>query len=214
MPGPLRKAAPRSEPIDFQRSAWDTVAGSVHFSLPVELAKLTSLIPFEARFLDYGCGYGRIARLLVRAGYTDVVGFDTSPGMIQRGKIENPDLDLQRIPSHVVPAPDDSFDAAVVSGVFTSLPEEETRLKVVSEIRRVLRPGGVLAVGEFQRDDRRVYDEEGCFATGIGVRMKHFFRAELERLFTGWDIESFRAAEVESLSGHDAAAFYLYVRAP
>ncbi|MGB5589292.1 MAG: class I SAM-dependent methyltransferase [Gammaproteobacteria bacterium] len=36
--------------------------------------------------LDYGCGYGRVTRLLTSMGYEAVLGYDISEAMLARGR--------------------------------------------------------------------------------------------------------------------------------
>ena len=42
----------------------------------------------KAKILDFGCGYGRICQKVWRMGYRNVVGYDCSPRMIERGQLE------------------------------------------------------------------------------------------------------------------------------
>src|SRR5919201_6350444 len=49
------------------------------------VAAVLDLLPPRARVLDVGCGYGRVALPLVRAGY-DVEGIDLSPNLIDAAR--------------------------------------------------------------------------------------------------------------------------------
>ena len=80
----------------------------------------------DAKILDYGCGYGRLTRLLSALGYSNVNGYDTSAKMIARGNSESPDLDLRLSASGFVPGFEDQFDAAIVCGVLSSLPADSS----------------------------------------------------------------------------------------
>lgn len=156
-------------------------------------------MPCTAKILDYGCGYGRISRLLKDAGYANIIGYDTSFGMIERGRIENPDLVLRHNETYELPEPSESFDAVIVAAVFTSLPEESMWAMVLKEIKRILNNAGVLILSEFLRDDQRQYDVNGCFVSKIGIRMKHFHESEIRLLLHGWNIIYFESVKTESI---------------
>lgn len=67
---------------------WDHVAGTVAFSVPLDLSALLALRHTRTnqpiRVLDLGCGDGRIAAELHHLGFA-VVGYDASPQLIARG---------------------------------------------------------------------------------------------------------------------------------
>ena len=102
----------------------------------------------EGRALDVGCGSGRLLLDLQRRGF-EVTGVDYSPAMVEAsrslllraGSSPLPDLsvgDIERLEF-----PDASFDLVVAAGVIEYLPSDD---RALSEIRRVLKPGGVAIV--------------------------------------------------------------------
>ena len=100
--------------------------------------KKTSL-PLEGlRVLDLGCGKGRFARRLAEDGAA-VVGLDLSAAMLAEGE----GLDRVRASARRLPFADGAFDAVVAVEVFEHLAALDD---VLREARRVLRPGGVLAI--------------------------------------------------------------------
>ncbi|WP_300671551.1 class I SAM-dependent methyltransferase [Desulfoluna sp.] len=175
------------------------MASSVEFSISIDIDHIKRRLPFTAKILDYGCGYGRISRLLKDAGYENIIGYDTSPGMIERGQRENPDLVLRHNETFELPEPSERFDAAIVAAVFTSLPDESMQAMVLKEMNRILNNAGVLILCEFLRDDQRQYDAKGCFVSKIGIRMKHFHESEIRSLLHGWDIIHFERLKTEAI---------------
>jgi SAM-dependent methyltransferase len=130
-------------------------SGGLFFDRSVELAGLT---PGDA-VLEPGCGTGRMAKPLSRyltSGSYD--GFDVVPSAIEwceqnikhpnfrfrhvdvRNRYYNPDgsLDPQ---TFEFPCSGESFDFAFLTSVFTHMLPPEVR-HYLSELRRVLRPGG------------------------------------------------------------------------
>jgi 2-polyprenyl-6-hydroxyphenyl methylase/3-demethylubiquinone-9 3-methyltransferase len=90
------------------------------------------------RVLDLGCGKGRFSRPLADAG-AEVVGLDLSASMLA----EAVGLPRVRASARRLPFAASTFDAVVAVEVFEHLAAIDD---VLMEVRRVLRPGGVLAV--------------------------------------------------------------------
>lgn len=112
----------------------------------------------EDTVLDVGCGLGRLTRAIAaRAG--QVVALDLSAEMLRRARELNAHLPALRWVlgdgTSLAPLPDASVDAVVSHVVFQHIPDPQITLGYVSEIGRVLRPGGWAA---FQvSDDPRVH---------------------------------------------------------
>jgi cyclopropane fatty-acyl-phospholipid synthase-like methyltransferase len=107
--------------------------------------------------LDLGCGAGMLA-LLKRKGVT-LTGVDLSPDCAQAARRNGYDSTLSAELSHL-PLGSASFDYIVSLDVFGHIGFEE-KDAVLSEIKRVLRPGGVTMHG-IECTDRRAqksYDE-------------------------------------------------------
>jgi demethylmenaquinone methyltransferase/2-methoxy-6-polyprenyl-1,4-benzoquinol methylase len=99
------------------------------------------------RVLDAACGTGDLAIIAAKAG-AEVTGLDFSERMLERARRKAPDLEWVRGDLLALPFADGSFDAATVGfGVrnVSDLPG------AITELRRVLRPGGRLAVLEITR---------------------------------------------------------------
>lgn len=97
-----------------------------------------------ARILDAGCGAGRPV-LAALAERHDVVGLDISTTMLERSREHAPAAALAQGALGRLPFAADSFDAVVSFYAIIHVPKEEHE-RVLSEFRRVLRPGGDLLV--------------------------------------------------------------------
>ncbi len=90
------------------------------------------------RVLDLGCGKGRFAAHLIRAG-AEVVGLDLSAAMLARSG----GFHRVRASARRLPFADATFDAVAAVEVLEHVGAVGT---VLDEARRVLRPGGRLAI--------------------------------------------------------------------
>ena len=132
---------PASE--DYHEALWEEVPEGLE---PVDFARrsdfLLGHVGAGERVLDVGCGEGRFAAELARAG-AEVVGIDAAAEPLRRARRHHPELvDLRQVPA-VGPWPleDASFDAVWAGEVIEHVADTAGWL---SELRRVLRSGGLL----------------------------------------------------------------------
>jgi demethylmenaquinone methyltransferase / 2-methoxy-6-polyprenyl-1,4-benzoquinol methylase len=100
------------------------------------------------RVLDACCGTGDLALADLRAGASEVVGLDFSEPMLERARRKSAAVEWVHGDVLALPFPDASFDAATVGFGVRNVEELEAGLR---ELRRVIRPGGRLAVLEITR---------------------------------------------------------------
>ena len=114
---------------------------------PLDLAMLDELVRRVSEtpgrsVLDAGCGTGRMIPLLTDAGL-EVTGADLSPGMIAIARERHPSVRLEVAGLDALPFDDGSFDG--VPAWYSIIHTAPGSLgPVLSELRRVLRPGGHL----------------------------------------------------------------------
>lgn len=104
----------------------------------------------RATFLDAGCGNGVHSIRLAKRGYS-VVAIDFSEYVLEKAKINvaanglKDRVMFQRGSLLELEFPDHSFDYVLCWGVLTHIPDLE---RAISELSRVVKPGGVLIVEE------------------------------------------------------------------
>ncbi len=97
------------------------------------------------RVLDAACGTGDFALADLEAGAAHVTGLDFSEEMLARARRKEPAIEWLRGDVLALPFADGSFDAATIGFGARNLSDLEAGLR---ELRRVLRPGGRLAILE------------------------------------------------------------------
>lgn len=121
--------------------------------LIVQVGALTA----QSRVLEVGVGTGRIA-LPLAPHVGEYVGIDISrPMMLKlRGKQSDERIDLSEADARVLPFADASFDAVVAVHIFHLIPNWQQAL---IELKRVLKPEGVLLHGWNRQDDSHVMQQ-------------------------------------------------------
>ncbi|TCR63139.1 class I SAM-dependent methyltransferase [Bosea sp. BK604] len=96
-----------------------------------------------ARVLDLACGTGVLSKALAEAG-AQVVGVDASEGYLEGARLRrpHPHVSYEQGDARHLRFDDNAFDAAVSTLALDVIPEVE---QVVAEMKRVTRPGGVVA---------------------------------------------------------------------
>jgi SAM-dependent methyltransferase len=102
--------------------------------------------PGDVRALDVGCGVGSTDAYLVgRLG--ELHGTDVSAEAVRRAADANPSVRYTASAEASLPYEDERFDLAFAICVLHHVPPGE-RPRFVSELRRVVRPGGLVVVFE------------------------------------------------------------------
>lgn len=106
----------------------------------------------ESRILDFGCGWGRIARFFLRDVNSDnIIGVDASHKVINFCK-DNMHFGRWYAINPVPPSgmPEENFDLIFAHSVFSHLEENAARAWIM-EFARILNPGGLLIVTTWGR---------------------------------------------------------------
>jgi ubiquinone/menaquinone biosynthesis C-methylase UbiE len=120
---------------------WRNIANSASFMV-------TRLRP-ESQILDVGCGPGTIsAELSLITTVGGVIGIDLSPEVLRIAREAHPRqsyprLDFEQGDLYRLRFPDSSFDVVYAHQVLQHLSQP---IDAIQEMRRVLRPGGIIAL--------------------------------------------------------------------
>jgi SAM-dependent methyltransferase len=105
-------------------------------------------VPSGGRVLDVACGTGVLSKALAGTG-AHVIGVDASEGYLKgsQRRRAHPNITYESGDVRQLRFADNSFDAAVSTLALDVIPEIE---QVVTEMKRVTKPGGVVASGVHQ----------------------------------------------------------------
>jgi SAM-dependent methyltransferase len=166
------------------------------WSRPVAHRFVASLpVPAGARWLDVGCGTGALTgTILATAAPSAVLGVDPSPDFVAHAAahVTDPRASFREGSGQAVPAEDAAFDAVVSGLVLNFVPDPPAAL---AELRRVARPGGVVAAYVWDYADgmqlmRRFWDAAADLDAAVrdldeGRRFPLCRPEPLRELFTG-----------------------------
>ena len=159
-------------------------------------------LPQSPRVLDLGCGRGKAAPLLLRSlGAREVVGIDVDEEQIETARNEampNRAVRFETAPATSLPIADESMDVVFCHQCLHHFVDQEAAL---AEIRRILRPGGVLLMSE------------SCRSFIFTRRIRYLFRHPMDVQKTAEEyVDLLRAAGFSVSPESQAASFVWWSR--
>jgi ubiquinone/menaquinone biosynthesis C-methylase UbiE len=111
-----------------------------HTALDARVPAVAAVVEARpARVLEVGCGWGELAEWLARDTAAQVVAVDLSERMVELARARGVDAQVGDVQE--LPFADGSFDVAVAAWMLYHVPDLD---RSISELARVLRPGGIL----------------------------------------------------------------------
>ncbi len=112
------------------------------------------------RVLDLGCGTGTLALMIKGTQLeAEVVGLDGDPKVLEIAKAKvarsGQEITMDYGMAYELPYPDDCFDRVLSSLLFHHL-TRENKVRTLTEVNRVLRPGGELHVADWGKPQNRL----------------------------------------------------------
>ncbi|ARE88289.1 class I SAM-dependent methyltransferase [Clostridium formicaceticum] len=201
-----------------QDKYWNKVASEKEFTTPFKLDLFEDHVEKNSKILDYGCGYGRTLDLLRKNGYLDLFGVDLSEKMIERAKEENPSMQYKVIKQNKLGFEDNSFDAVLLLAVLTCVINNEEQEMIMQEIKRVLKPSGVIYINDFllNDDERNInrynkfkdkYNCYGVFELDEGAILRHYDEKRIEELTKDFHTLGYEKVVYTTMNGNKSNGF-------
>ncbi|MDZ8030237.1 class I SAM-dependent methyltransferase [Nostoc sp. DedSLP04] len=150
----------------------------------------------DTQVLDLCCGSGQTTEFLVKTSQ-NVTGLDASPKSLQRARLNVPEASYIEAFAEEMPFADNLFDVVHTSVALHEMQPQQLR-KIINEVYRVLKPGGVFTLVDFHAPTNPI------FWPGISVFLLLF---ETE---TAWELLKTDLAELLAKTGFKVSKFTLY----
>ena len=161
---------------------------------------------------DLGCGPGQIARYLHRQG-VDTLGVDLSPRMVAEAQRLNPEIPFHQGDMLSLPDPDHSWGGIAAFYCIIHIPREQV-VDALREMKRVLKPGGVLLVTFHIGDEIKHLDE--WWEKPVNLDFAFFQPAEMETWLkeAGYELEETIVREPNPAVEVATRRAYVFARNP
>ncbi|MEH2325491.1 MAG: methyltransferase domain-containing protein [Nostoc sp.] len=177
----------------ISRLAALSVGGEARFR---QLALQGLTIHSDTQVLDLCCGSGQTTQFLVKLSQ-NVTGLDASPKSLQRARQNVPLAVYLEAFAEKMPFADNLFDVVHTSVALHEMQPEQLR-KIISEVYRVLKPGGIFTLVDFHAPTNPI------FWPGVSVFLLLF---ETE---TAWQLLKTDLPGLLTESGFNASEATLY----
>ena len=201
-----------------QAAYWNAKAGNKKFTLPLDYELFNKYVKPGSRILDFGCGYGRILEELAGRGFIHLYGADFSEKMIEAARCAVPTAELKVNNDLEIPFATDVFDCVILLAVLTCIYDDRSQDKLLAEIRRVLKPGGIVYIGDFMlNSDLRNLDRYekfreqfpyGVFVLEDGGILRHHSEERVRRFGEKFVELEFIRTSYTTMNGHISNGFY------
>ena len=172
--------------IDRTKNDYNLIAGSFSSTREVvwrdtEFLLKQAGIKKGDRVLDLGCGNGRYCEVLMD---TEYVGIDNSEKLIEIANQKYPFAKFITAPVFDIPFPDNYFDKVICIAVLHHIPSLKLRIKTLQEIKRVLKPGGILVLTAWNLWQRQTL-WKALFNQGL-LKLIGLSKLDFKDIFVPW----------------------------
>lgn len=130
-----------------------------------DLKPLKRYVKDGDRILDLGCGNGRLYQLFSDLSI-DYIGVDQSEELIKQAQTKFPDIRFETGEMTKLDVEDNTFDAVYCIAAYQHLPDEQTRLAALNEMKRMAKQGGYIVMTNWNLFSQTAYKRHPQFAPG------------------------------------------------
>ncbi|MEH1783184.1 MAG: class I SAM-dependent methyltransferase [Nostoc sp.] len=177
----------------ISRLAALSVGGEARFR---QLALQGLTIHSDTQILDLCCGSGQTTQFLAKTSQ-NVIGLDASPKSLQRARQNVPEASYVEAFAQEMPFADNLFDLVHISVALHEMQPQQLQ-KIINEVYRVLKTGGVFTLVDFHAPTNPI------FWPGVSIFLLLF---ETE---TAWELLKTDLAELLTKTGFEVGKRTLY----
>ncbi len=176
------------------------------------LDRLAERVRGQGPICDMGCGPGHVARYLHEGGAA-VVGVDLSPKMVERAQRLNPDISFSQGDMLALKVADETWAGIVAFYSIIHLPRTAV-VQALMELKRVLKPGGVLLLA-FHIGDQTIHLDE-WWGHQVCVDFFYFQPPEMCQYLeaAGFEVEEIFERGPHPNAEHPSRRAYLFASKP
>jgi len=208
----------RSMKYNNQIEYWNTVSKEKEFSTSLDFKLIADYLKIDSLIVDYGCGYGRTLNELYSQGFKNLMGFDYASEMIEYGKNKFPYLNLQTSENNRIECDSNSVDLVILFAVLTCIIDNDMQEELINEIKRVLKPGGLIYINDFliNSDERNLdrynkfadkYGTYGVFELIEGAIVRHHEENRIFKLTKDFSKETYKKIQFTTMNGNVSNGF-------
>lgn len=180
-----------SEALLSNIEIWDSLAGNIRSTFPINDLRLENHIYPESKVLEYGCGDGRVLFEVCRLKPAKIVGYDTSAKMCELAKAKVPEAVIKLIKDPLnFTLEETDYDVVLLIGVLSSIVGVKARLMILDRVCRSSRAGSKIIVADFGKSNTPLYRfryssekiEPFTFRSLEGLWIHHYTADELAEL--------------------------------
>jgi SAM-dependent methyltransferase len=182
---------------DYYEDLWERLPDELEPpDFEARRAFMLSAVRLGMRALDLGCGAGQFTAELAKGG-AQAIGADVADAALARARAANPGLEFRLVPfDGPLPFDDGSFELVWASEVIEHVADTASWL---SEVRRVLVPGGALLLTTPSHGRLRLFvGGAGRFSEPLGDHLHLYTRDSLRTVLAQF---GFRRISVGSRGG-------------
>lgn len=192
-------------------------------SFPIENIPFETLFHYKDTILDYGCGRGRVTKMLIERGYKNIQACDPSKQICEQAKKDCPGANIIHIKSPTSPLiKENFFKGILLIAVLSSVIPYVDRKKLVENLHKCLVPNGKIIIGDFGYTDNEIYQERYklaniepfTFLTQDNIYIHHFTENEFFELLTPiFRIIKIETALIKSIHGRSINSYTIIAEA-
>jgi len=167
----------------------------------------------NAKVFEIACGPGNIAKYLLkkRADY-QIHGIDLSPNMVALANKNNPTAIFEVMDSRNISAMNNEFDA-IMCGFCTPYLSKADVMKLIKEMRDILKVGGTLYISTMEDEDNKSGIQTSSDGNQVYIHYHQFEQLEKNLKSSGFKIVNVQRKQFPVDNSEPTTDLFIYAKA-